>query len=155
MAVTVAQMNDGLATTLGTISGITTTHTYDELLSGMARGNLPLLQVYWDEFGPLSEDSRTDRTSFQGVVRHKIFRFLCDLYVSPVSHLGENMATMVDLLDEFIDKFEEQDTPPYFGVTGVKAWQLETVNRVVFDYGGGSTPARYLGIRFPVVMHVY
>jgi hypothetical protein len=151
MSVTLGEILDAIESTLAASSGLTRTQSYDELTEGM--NDLPTLQVYPEagEQDP-SGDGRTDRTAFGGGVRQTEFTIHADLYARQRSHLGEDMAALVDLIDAMQDVFEQQNTKPYFGLEGIRAFHWSW-RRVVFTYG--DPQLGYMGARFVLTVRVF
>lgn len=150
MAITLAQICDAVRDTLETATGVSYAHSYDELQEGMP--DTPTLQVYPQSLNQDPTTAGTDRTSFQGGVRQTNIVIHADLYAARRSHLGENMATLLPLVDAIVTRLEAQNTKPYFGLVGLKAfaWSAE---RVTFEYG--DPLERYMGMRFVLTFRVF
>lgn len=149
MAITIAQICDAIEETLGAATGITRSESYDELTEGIH--DLPMLQVY-PENGNQDAFTSTDRTTFRGGVRQTSLMIHADLYAQQRAHIGEDMKKLVDSIDAITDVFEAQDTKPYFGLDGIKAfrWRWE---RVTFVYG--DPQSNYVGARFFIEVRVF
>ncbi len=151
MAITIAQICNAIESTLGAATGISRSQSYDELTEGLPPGDLPLLQVY-PETGEADVAGATDRSTFRAGVRQTELVIVADLYARQRSHIGEDMAALVDGVDAVIDVLEAQDTKNYFGLAGVQAvrWRFE---RVTFVYGDPQLP--YVGARFYLTVRVF
>ncbi len=70
----------------------------------------------------------------------------------PAIHKLLDMAKLVDGIDAMTTIFEAQDTKPYFGLEGIKAfhwaWQ-----RVIFTRGDPAI--KYIGAQFTVTVRVF
>lgn len=155
-AITIAQICDAIETTLAAASGMNRTQSYDELTEGISAGDLPLLQVYWERLGPMDPSGGTDRLTYQGVVRHKLLTFHADVYAAQRSHIDEDMKKVVNCADAMLDVLEQQNVKPYFGLAGIKAWQLESAAKGAFEYTSGPRGGvLYMGVRFILVIHVF
>jgi len=150
--VTLANIADALATTLGAAASVKVAQSYNTLTEGIADGDTPLIQCYWQGWAMDPVTGDTDRATFQGGIRHKEYLFHVDLYASQRTQIQEDMQQVHDTVEELIVIFEEQDTKPYFGQAGIKAWSVEA-ERAVFDYESGSV--RYPGARFLVTVHLF
>jgi len=150
MAVTIGEICDAIETTLSAAVGLISSQSYDELQEGLPAADLPLIQVYWEGF-MMDPWGETDRQTFRGGVRNKPIIIHVDLYATRRSHIGEDMKAVVDGVDALIDVLEEQDTKPYFGLVGLKAFSVDDVVRAEFIYGNES----YLGARFVLIAWVF
>ena len=154
MAVTIAEICDGVASALELGTSLQTVQSYDELSEGLNRGDLPLAQVYWEEINWDNEFS-TDRSTFGGGVRQKSILIHVDIYTSVRSNLSEDMENVVVNVDDLIDMLETQNTPPFFSISGIKAFSINSISRAIFEYTAGLTAVRYMGIRCVLEMAVY
>lgn len=149
--ITIAQMCDAIEGTLGAAASMERSQSYDELTDSVESADTPLLQVYWENT-ECADASGTDRSSFQGGVRSKAFLFHADVLARQRSHIGEDMKKITEVAEEIQDILEgsAQDTKPYFGLDGIKAfrWRAE---RVQINYAG--TP--FMGARFMIWVWVY
>jgi len=152
MSITLAQICDAIETTLGAATTLTATdgthsQSYDELEEGI--GDVPMLQVY-PQSGSQDAAGRTDRTTFGGGNRQTEFVIHADYYARERSHIGEDMALLVNGIDAMQNVFEGQDKKPYFDLAGIQAFRW-TWERVQFAYGGTS----YMGARFMITVRVF
>lgn len=127
---------------------VTYTQSYNELTEGMA--DTPRLQIYPNS-GTSSPPSGNDRSSFQAKLRQSQIEIYADLYASPRSEIGEDMALLLPLMEAIFDEIEKQDTKPYFGLldnlgqAAIKGFSWSW-SRVTFSY---NDPAQlYTGARF-------
>lgn len=148
--ITLGAICDAIENTLSGATGITRSQSFDELGEGLPAGDLPLLQVYWESLG-MDPSGETDRTTFQGGIRMKRHTFHADVYAAQRSHLKEDMEAVVNAADAILDVLEAQDTKPYFGLAGIKAWQLEAATRGVTQYA----QSEYMMVRFILSIWVY
>lgn len=152
--ITIAQICDAIESTLSAATGINTTQSYDELGEGLNAADLPLLQVYWETL-IVDPSAETDRATFQAGMREKLFTFNVNVYAAPLAHLAQNMESLVDITDDVLAVLELQNTKPYFGLDGIKAWHLNEARRVVFEYTASVSPVRYVGPQFVLAIWVY
>jgi len=148
-SITHAQICDAVATTLGAATGLTYTQSYNQLKEGM--NDLPTLQVYWDNTSG-DPSGNNDRTTFHAAVRQADVQIFCDLYAAQRGEVGENMATLLPLVDAIIDEIEKQDSTTQFGLVGLKGFHWNA-SRVIFQY---TDPLRvFYGARFILFFRVY
>ena len=148
MAVTFAAILDGIATTLSTATGIKTTMSYDELTEGIPGTELPRLQVYPESLGG-SPNSDTDRIAFNAGVQFQTFTVYVDVFASKRQHIAQDMAAVVDTLDNIVTELQTQEKPPFFGVSAIKSFAW-TWKRAVLRYG----TINYMGGRFTLVIRI-
>ena len=149
MSITIAQITDAVKTTLAADTGLNRAMSYNQLTEGM--NDLPALQVYPESVGQ-DPTGNADRTTFQAGRRQSSIIIHADLYARQRSHLGEDMAALVNRWDAAITILEAQNTKPYFGLDGLQAFAW-TSQRVVFQYGDGGLP--YVGVRFILTFRVF
>lgn len=147
--ITLGQIIDAIEATLSVAPTLARSMSYDKLTEGI--NDTPLLQVY-PESGDQDPTGNTDRTTFKAAVRQTDFTINCDYYAQQRKHIGEDMAALVDGIDAMITIFEAQDTKPYFGLDGIKAFH-SSWQRVVFDYGDAQI--RYMGARFTLTIRTF
>jgi hypothetical protein len=148
-SITLAQILDAVEGTLATAPTLARSMSYDELTEGI--NDTPLLQVY-PEAGDQDPTTANDRTTFTAGVRQTNITINCDYYAQQRKHLGEDMAALVDGIDAMTNLFEAQDTKPYFGLIGIKAFHWSW-QRVIFDYGDPAIV--YVGARFTLLIRVF
>jgi hypothetical protein len=148
--ITIRQMCEAVQTTLGAAAHLKKTQTYRELSEGIH--DTPLLQIYWESLEQDTVNTGTERTTFRGGTRQTEVVIYCDLYARPRSDLAEGMDKTAVVGEELITILEAQDTKPYFGLTGIKAfhWRME---RAVFSYGNEET--KFDGARLILTMRVF
>lgn len=149
MSITTGQILDAIEATLSTAPTLARSMTYDELTEGIS--DTPLLQVY-PEAGDQDPSGNSDRTTFKAGVRQTNLTINCDYYAQQRKHIGEDMAALVDGIDAMTTIFEAQDTKPYFGLDGIKAFHWSW-QRVTFDYGDAAI--NYVGARFTLTIRVF
>jgi hypothetical protein len=149
MVITMQQLCDAIATTLGTAAGMTRVQSVDELTEGIHRGDTPLMQVYPEE-GSCDPSGATDRTTFQGGVRQKTTLIHVDVYAHTRSHIDEDMKVTIDILDALIEVLEVQNTKPYFNLEGLKAFSWRW-KRMTFRYAKTD----FMGIRLYLTTWIY
>lgn len=147
-SITLAQILDAVKATLAVAPTLARSMSYDELTEGIS--DTPLLQVY-PEAGNQDVTNNADRTTFHAGVRQTDLTVHCDYYAQQRKHIGEDMAALVDGIDAMTAIFEQQDTKPYFGLVGIKAFHWSW-QRVTFDYG---TTIVYVGARFILSLRVF
>jgi len=140
---TITDICEAINTTLSAAPSLVQAQTGNDI--GEAIADTPTLQVYWDEW-EMSAGSGTAQASFGGGIRIKKHVINADLYITQRTSIGENMTVLQRVVDEFIDLFEAQEHPPYFGLTGIKSWKPRNAKRVIFDY----STEKLLGVRIPI-----
>ena len=93
MSITLVQIVDAIESTLSAVSTLARSMSYDELTEGM--NDYPTLQIY-PEDGDQDPSGNTDRTTFGAGVRQTVFTIHADYYARQRSHIGEDMAALVD-----------------------------------------------------------
>lgn len=149
MSITLSQICNAVESTLSAATGLTYTQSFNELEEGM--NDTPVLQVYWNT---CSQDpgGNNDRTSFRAGVRQTDIEIYCDLYATTRNEIGQNMASLLPLVDAIVDVLEMQDTQPIFGLDGLKGFRW-SAQRVTFQY---TDPLRlYVGARFILTFRVF
>lgn len=149
MSVSIAEICDAITETLTPAVGLARAQSYDELSEGM--NDLPALQVY-PEMGNQDPSGNADRTTFRAAVRQTELTIFADYYARQRSHIGEDMAALVSGIDAIVDELEKQDTKPYFGLEGIKAFSW-SFRRVTFVYG--DPQVSYIGARFEIKVRVF
>ena len=147
MAITLAQICDGIETALAAATTVARSQSYDELTEGVH--DIPLLQVY-PEGGSQDAGGATDRFTFGGGVRQTQFTIHADYYAAQRSHIGEDMAALVDGIDAIQDELEAQDGTRFGFSNSNLAFRWEWT-RVQFSYG----EANYMGARFVITVTVF
>lgn len=143
MAVTIAKVSKAIKDTLSEHPLLDIVHNYDQVEEGIQ--DTPLVQVYPATGGLYN--TTTDRFSMVGnkKVHTRLWTFHVDVYARQRAHIGEDLDILVPLMDAVIDKFEDQNLAPYFGVGAIKAfnygWEYLT-----FEYAGSE----FVGVRFTV-----
>lgn len=146
--ITIAQMNTAIETTLATATGLAYSQNYNELTEGMQ--DTPTLQVYWYETETDVTGGAAQR-SFGGKVREKRFTFRADLFARQRSHLGEDMAALLPLVEAIHTVLEAQQAKPYFGLEGIAAIERWSAQQIIFELAGYT----YLGARFTIPVRVH
>lgn len=140
---------DRIRDTLGVAAVLKARQAPDELTEDVS--DCPLLQVYPEEE---TQDISTssDRTTFRGGVRQSEIVIHADFYAHRRANIAENYAVLVKGWDQLTAILEEQDSKPYFDLTGIKAFHW-SVKRQTF----GVTDPRvlYVGARFRIVLRVF
>jgi hypothetical protein len=150
MAITYAQICDAIDSTLAAAATLADSLSYDELRDGSLQ-DYPILMIYPDS-GVQDPIGETDRSTFRAGIRQTELVIIVDLYAQQRSHMGEDMAALVGSVDALSDIFEAQDTKPYFGLAGIRAFQWRW-ERVTFTYGDQQLP--YVGARFYLTITVF
>lgn len=148
MAITYAQMCDAVEAYLAAnCPSLVRSQSYDELTEGIH--DEPLQQVYPESGDIVSTDSGTQTHTFRGGVVQSVHIIHVDYYARQRSHIGEDMAALVDGVDEIYTALEAAGCPP-FGLDGIKNFQWSW-QRVAFEYGG----VFYMGARFTLRLRVF
>ena len=140
---------NAIATTLSAATGLTYTQAFDELKDGMQ--DTPTLQVYWED---MTQDPSTanDRSTFRAGVRQTSITIFADLYAHQRSHLAEDMALLMPLVEAIRIELEKQDAQPLFGTTLIKSFSW-SARRVTFTYGDPNI--NYIAARFTLTVRVF
>lgn len=149
---TLAQVNNAIADTLGAATGLGANHwqSFDELTEGMAP---PMLQVYW-ESDAVDATTATDRLTSRSathagvVVTDHVFH--ADLYGRQRSQLGEDMSVLYPLIDAVRAVLRAQTNEPFFGLVGIKSFKWSS-QRVTFEYAN----VKYVGCRFTITIRIF
>lgn len=149
MAVTIAAICDGIASTLSTATGITSVKSYDEVTESIPQNVCPRLQVYPDTVDPNPGDD-TERQAFQLNMSMLKISIIVDHFARQRSHIDLDNKAVVDGLDAIIDVLQDQTRPPYFGVTQIKAFDWNW-KRATLRYGDSW----YAGSRFTIDVYIY
>lgn len=149
MSVTIAAICDGIAETLSEATGINSAKSYDEILEGIPAPLCPLLQVYPDEV-IANPNQGTERTAFSAGIQQLRLRVFVDHFARKRSHLDRDMRDMVVGLDALIDVLQDQEDPPFFGVSGIKSFDWSW-RRAVLRYGDSL----YTGGRFTLTLTIF
>ena len=149
MALTIADICDGIGDTLEMATGIKSMKSYDEIPEGVPSLACPRLHVYPDRVG---EDytTNTDRTAFAAGVQQSEILIFVDHFARQRSQMPLDMKATVEGLDALIDVIEEQERKPFFGVTGIQSFKWSW-KRAALIYGD----AVYAGGRFSILVRVF
>jgi len=147
MAITTAQINTAIKTTLEAAAGLTRSQDFNELTEGMA--DTPTLQVYFESWEAV--ETTTERSTMRGGVEQVSIVFHADVLGAPRGpDLGEEMARLQPVVDQIIDILQAQKTKPYFGLVGIRAMHW-SANRVLIDYNGEL----FIACRFIITIRVF
>ena len=149
MAVTLMQICDGIETILSAAVGVQSSTSFDELTEGVPAMDCPRVEVFPDA-GVCDPSGTTDRFTFNACTQMTVITIFADLYARQRSQLGEDMKETTEMIDSIIDVLQTQERPPFFGVTGIKAfnwrWKRSTFRRA---------DARFVGARFTIQCKIY
>jgi hypothetical protein len=129
-SVSLEDINTAIADTMREITGVVV-QDFDELTEGI--NDWPLIQVYWERYVPDRRADNNERSTFGAGVRVSQATFHIDVFAKPRAHIGEDVTKLLTVMGWVIDKLNEQQRAPYFGLSGIKgyAWNAE---RVTFQY---------------------
>ena len=154
MAYILGEIVNSVEATLSAAASLERSQSYDELTEGMQ--DYPTLQVYPSANTGGSWDSQTHRLTFGGpvpaggVVRKHVsvkeYTIHADLYARQRSHIGEDMAQLVDTINELEDILDTQEYP-LFGRTDLYSFRWSWA-QVTWDYAG----VMYLGAQFIITV---
>lgn len=148
--ITTAQVIDAIESTLSAAAEVDYSQSYDELSEGIQDSKV--LQVYWDASNQDAVNTTIDRTTFQAGVRQTDMTIIADYYAHRRGNLAEDMDKLVTGIDSIIAILEAQDTKPYFGLSGIKAFSW-SAQRVTFSYGDATQ--QYMGARFTFIVRIF
>lgn len=155
-SVTYRAMLDGIAATFREIDHLS--HTPNGVQTGDAITedfpDLPMAQVYPEASTTDDWAGNNDRSSFRAGSRVTTFRIVIDIPTRRRSHVGEDMASVIEMADAIQGKLEEQRTRPLFGVVGIQgfSWRWE---RVLHQRGAGEGQHLYVGLRVHLEVRVF
>lgn len=111
--------------------------------------DLPLVQLYPQTIEG-SGDSQTDRSTFRAGVRERQVVLQIDVFARPRSHIGEDMQATLEVADGVIDRLDQQQGAPYFGLAGFKSfkWSAERAPIV-------NNEITYMGMRFTLTLTLF
>ena len=144
-----AEILTAIATTLSDATGIQSTKGFDELTEGIPPTECPRLQVYPNTV-EVDARTRTDRTTFKGGVKQWDLEVFVDHFARPLSYIALDFTAMVEGLDSLTDVFEDQETPPFFGIADIKAFRWSW-KRMTLKYGD----MLYRGGRFTLKIRIF
>jgi hypothetical protein len=147
MTMTITQLTTAVRDTLGAAASIVQAQAGREISESVP--DTPMMQVYLQKYQG-STNSNTDRTTFRGGKRHKLYAVNVDVYVHTRSTLGDEMALLETVLDELIDILEAQDTQPYFGLAVISAFKVNDIERAIIE----NANQEFAGYRIPIDFHV-
>lgn len=147
MAITIAQINTAIKNTLDNMASLAASQDYNELSEGIV--DWPMLQVYWQSTDG-DDRSGIQQTTFRGGVRRKHFVFHADVFAAQRAHLDQDMTAVLTAAEELTTLLEAQDTLPYFGLAGIRAYRW-TVTRVNIVDGDSTFP----GVRGVIELWVF
>ena len=151
MGITLAEICDAVADTIGATTGINRVQHYDEIGEGLMDADLPLLQVYWDSFR-VSPPGDTDRATMgRGVIVQRIILF-ADIFCCQRHNTWQDMELVTRVASNVLDQLEATyHTRPYFGLDGIKGWSVSSAQRAAMVYA----QAEYMAVRFTIEAVVY
>lgn len=149
MNITYAAIGTGVAAAMKAVPSIKRAMSPDKLTESIP--DVALAQVY-PETGETSKGSTNDRLTMRGGIRINESVWNIDVYARVRSHIGEDMAKVITLMDDVTLMLEAQNTQPYFGLQGIKAfaWRWQ---RTTFAYG--DPEVKYAGIRFILTFTIF
>jgi hypothetical protein len=153
--VTVKQICNAIDDTLGQVlvdaGNLTVSQDYDELTEGMQDERV--LQIYPEEQSPTSIGSETQKITLgdDPFIDEELIIHV-DYYARQRSHIGEDMAQLVDGIDEIRANLKTQNCPNPFDLEGIANFQWSW-QRVIFNYG--EPELKYIGARFRLALRTY
>jgi hypothetical protein len=150
MAITFADIGRQVANWLEGTAGSPRVEAFDAMSEGVPQ--VPLVRVYVISGQTDSGSEDTDRASFGN---QPIRRSTCTLQVDAIarqrSHIGEDMAAQMAMIDAIDARLCELGKPPLFGLQGIQAarWSWERMAYTV------SETVEYVGVRFEIVVSVF
>jgi hypothetical protein len=146
MGISIGQICEAVADTIGSATGIVRVQHYDQLGEGLMNADLPLLQVYFDSFR-ISPPGDTDRGTFtRGMVIQRT-TLNADVFCAQRHNTWEDVEITTRIASNVVDRLEAlYHTRPYFGLDGIKAWSIPSANRATIVYG----QAEYMVVRFTI-----
>lgn len=147
--ITDQEICDAIRDTLKEAASLFRWQSYNELSEGMP--DTPTLQVYW-ETDITDPTGSADRLTFKAGMRLTQKIFHADLYACQRKHLGEDMEQLLETKNEIEAIILAQNTKPYFGLDGIKAFQY-SATRVTFNYGDPAV--NYVGARFAITITIF
>jgi len=149
--ITVEQICDAIAATLGAAAGINRTQSFDEVTEDYPNADLPMLQVY-PQGNEVDARSESDRHTFRAGSRINIMRFVADVVCRQRSHIGLDIAKQVEMWEAVETVLYAQTTKPYFALAGIKGFHW-TTDLVWLQKGDPAI--HYAAVRFTVTIEVF
>lgn len=143
------ELCDGVEATLSVADGMQSSVSYNELTEGIPAFDCPQIQVF-PESGGCDRATGTDRTATNSGVQQSEIVVYVNLYARLRSQVAEDMKATVDLIDAIISVLQEQEKPPFFGVSEIKNFKWSW-RRAVMRY----MDERYMGARFTLYLRVF
>lgn len=136
--ITYASLCKAVATTLKDAHIAEQVQAYDELTEAIA--DTPTLQVYLKEDAAETDDTGIHQSTFQAGVRIARLTVIIDCYARQRSHLAQDMAAQMDIIDAVDAVLCQQVAAPFFG--GAKAlhwtWKRLVLENAETHYAGAE-----------------
>lgn len=137
MSITYAALCDAVADSLRSISIVKTVESFDEISESI--GAVPTLHVYPDS-GDVG-DGDTDRSTFNANVRVTTLTIKIDAYARARSHIMQDIAAQVALIDAIDTRLSAQ-TGALYGSAYIRAhhwsWERGTLSYANKDYASAT-----------------
>ena len=136
--ITYGSLCKAVATALQATAGVVHVQAYDELTESIS--DTPTLQVYLSKDAAETDDSGIHQSTFGAGVRITRLNITIDCYARQRSHLADDMAAQMDIIDAVDAVLNQQKTAPFFG--GAKAlhwtWKRLAMENADAEYAGAE-----------------
>lgn len=135
--ITYGSLCKAVATALQATAGVVQVQGYDELTESISE--TPTLQVYFST-ATTDDLGQVDRSTFGAGVRATRLDITIDCYARQSSHIAEDLAAQIDIIDAVDQVLASQVTAPFFG--GAKAlrwsWKKAILTSADASYAGAE-----------------
>ena len=142
--ITFASLCKAVATALEATEGVAQVQAYDALTESIS--DTPTLQVYFKD--AVTDDTGIHQSTFRAGVRITKLEITIDCYARQRSHIAEDMAAQIDLIDAVDAVLAQQVTAPFFG--GAKALHWNWKKAVLI-----SADAEYTGAECTLTLWIF
>lgn len=150
----ITELNTAIAATLATIVGLKLAQDLDQLTEQIPDPDMPLAQVYPDNWESTSNSDTSVATFGRGLgrpVQILPITFHADIYVGQLTYLFETMPRLAVIAQSINEKLNDQPLSSNpFGHGAIQAFTW-TAQRSIFNY----SKADYLGIRYVLSLEVF
>lgn len=134
--ITYGSLCKAVATALVATPGVAQVQAYDALTESIS--DTPTLQVYFKN--AVTDDTGIYQSTFRAGVRITKLDIMIDCYARERSHLAEDMAAQIDMIDAVDAVLALQTSAPFFG--GAKAlhwtWRKVVLTAAEAEYAGAE-----------------
>lgn len=149
-APTLTQICDAVKDVALLSEGVKKVYAPAEIKEGV--NDTPQIQIYPESGETDITSSNHSQMTFRGNNRVDSLVVNIDCYARQRSHVGEDFAALLPIIDAIITVLKAQKNQPYFELQGLQGfrWSWE---RVTFTYG--DPEIRYVGARFVLTFTLF